>query len=97
MFYTSYRSCNKKENKLKLNNETLDVYEKINSFFNSFYEAFYKFNLLNMEEFGQKRNEIREMIKQHRQSKKMVKMFKGSKGDMGKMMKKFGGRLPMGG
>ena len=42
-------------------------------------------------------NEIREMIKQHRQSKKMVKMFKGSKGDMGKMMKKFGGRLPMGG
>jgi len=42
-------------------------------------------------------NEKREMIKQHRQSKKMVKMFKGSKGDMGKMMKKFGGRLPMGG
>ena len=42
-------------------------------------------------------NEIKEMIKQHRQSKKMVKMFKGSKGDMGKMMKKFGGRLPMGG
>ena len=42
-------------------------------------------------------NEIREMIKQHRQSKKMVKMFKGSKGDMNKMMKKFGGRLPMGG
>ena len=41
--------------------------------------------------------EIREMIKQHRQSKKMVKMFKGSKGDMSKMMKKFGGRLPMGG
>jgi len=27
----------------------------------------------------------------------MVKMFKGSKGDMGKMMKKLGGRLPMGG
>jgi len=42
-------------------------------------------------------SEIREMIKQHRQSKKMVKMFKGSKGDMGKMMKKLGGRLPMGG
>ena len=41
--------------------------------------------------------EIREMIKQHRQSKKMVKMFKGSKGDMSKMMKKLGGRLPMGG
>ena len=42
-------------------------------------------------------SEIREMIKQHRQSKKMVKMFKGSKGDMGKMVKKLGGRLPMGG
>ena len=42
-------------------------------------------------------NEIRELLKQYRQSKKMVKMFKGSKGDMSKMMKKFGGRLPMGG
>ena len=41
--------------------------------------------------------EIRELLKQHRQSKKIVKMFKGSKGDMSKMMKKFGGRLPMGG
>ncbi|MBI2658766.1 signal recognition particle protein [Candidatus Woesearchaeota archaeon] len=42
-------------------------------------------------------NEIRELVKQYRQSKKMVKMFKGSKGDMSKFMKKFGGRLPMGG
>ena len=42
-------------------------------------------------------NEIRELIKQYRQSKKMVKMFKGSKGDMSKIMKKFGGKLPMGG
>ena len=42
-------------------------------------------------------NEVRELIKQYRQSKKMVKMFKGSKGDMGKFMKKFGGKLPMGG
>ncbi|MBI2660176.1 signal recognition particle protein [Candidatus Woesearchaeota archaeon] len=41
-------------------------------------------------------NEIRELIKQYRQSKKMVKMFKGSKGDMSKIMKKFGGKLPMG-
>ena len=39
-------------------------------------------------------SEIRELIKQHRQSKKMVKMFKGNKGDMGKMMKKFGGKFP---
>ena len=42
-------------------------------------------------------NEIRELIKQYRQSKKVVKMFKGSKGDMSKIMKKFGGKLPMGG
>ena len=39
---------------------------------------------------------IRDLIKQYNQSKKMVKMFKGSKGDMGKMMKKFGGKFPMG-
>ena len=42
-------------------------------------------------------NEIRELIKQYKQSKKMVKMFKGSRGDMTKMMKKFQGKLPMGG
>jgi len=42
-------------------------------------------------------SEIRELIKQYRQSKKMVKMFKGSKGDMSKLMKKFGGKLPMSG
>ncbi|MBI2657464.1 signal recognition particle protein [Candidatus Woesearchaeota archaeon] len=42
-------------------------------------------------------SEIRELIKQYRQSKKVVKMFKGSKGDMSKIMKKFGGKLPMGG
>ncbi|HLC65439.1 MAG TPA: signal recognition particle protein Srp19, partial [Candidatus Nanoarchaeia archaeon] len=32
--------------------------------------------------------EVRELLKQYRQSKKMVKMLKGSKGDMSKMMKK---------
>ena len=42
-------------------------------------------------------SEVRELLKQYRQSRKMVKMFKGSKGDMSKMMKKLGGRLPMGG
>ena len=41
--------------------------------------------------------EIRELIKQYKQSKKVVKMFKGSKGDINKFMKKFGGKLPMGG
>ena len=46
---------------------------------------------------GIPQSEIRELIKQYRQSKKMVKMFKGNKGDMSKFMKKFGGRLSMGG
>ena len=41
--------------------------------------------------------EIRELIKQYKQSKKMVKIFKGSKGDISKFMKKFGGKLPIGG
>lgn len=40
--------------------------------------------------------EIRELLKQYRQSKKLVKMFKGSKGDMSRIMKKFGGRMPIG-
>ena len=37
--------------------------------------------------------DVRELIKQYRQSKKLVKMMKG-KGDMNKLMKKFKGRLP---
>ena len=41
-------------------------------------------------------HEIKELIKQYRESKKMVKMFKGSRGDISKFMKKFGGRLPIG-
>ncbi len=41
-------------------------------------------------------SEIRDLIKQYKQSKKMVKMFKGSKGDISKFMKKFGGKLPFG-
>ena len=39
--------------------------------------------------------DVRELLKQHRQSKKMMKMFKGEK-DMSKMMKKFGGKMPKG-
>jgi signal recognition particle subunit SRP54 len=39
--------------------------------------------------------EIREFLKQHRQSKKMMKMFKGEK-DMNKMMKKMKGKMPKG-
>jgi len=37
--------------------------------------------------------DIRELIKQYRQSKKLVKMMKG-KGDMNKLMKKFKGKIP---
>lgn len=39
--------------------------------------------------------EVRELLKQYKQSKKLVKMMKG-KGDMNKLMKKFGGKLPKG-
>ena len=45
---------------------------------------------------GVSSGDIRELLKQYKQSKKVVKMFKGSKGDMSKFMKKFGGKLPMG-
>ncbi|MBI2647006.1 signal recognition particle protein Srp19, partial [Candidatus Woesearchaeota archaeon] len=41
--------------------------------------------------------EVRELIKQYKQSKKLVKMFKGSKGDISKFMNKFGGKLPISG
>ncbi|MBT5740127.1 signal recognition particle protein [Candidatus Woesearchaeota archaeon] len=40
-------------------------------------------------------SDIRELLKQHRQSKKMMKMFKGE-GDMKKLMKKMGGKMPKG-
>ncbi|MBU1112162.1 MAG: signal recognition particle protein Srp54 [archaeon] len=39
--------------------------------------------------------DIRELLKQHRQSKKMVKMFKGEK-DVNKMVSKFKGKMPKG-
>lgn len=39
--------------------------------------------------------EIRELLKQYKQSKKLIKMFKG-KGDINKLMKQFGGKLPKG-
>ncbi len=42
---------------------------------------------------GLRVGEIRELLKQYKQSKKMVKMFKGEQ-DMAKMMKRMGGRMP---
>ena len=44
---------------------------------------------------GVKVQEVRELLKQYRQSKKMMKMFKGEE-DIGKMMKKMQGKLPKG-
>src|SRR3989344_2837390 len=44
---------------------------------------------------GLKVGEVRELLKQYRQSKKLMKMFKGE-GDINKMMKKMGGKLPKG-
>ncbi len=44
---------------------------------------------------GLKVGEVRELLKQYRQSKKMVKMFKGEK-DLNKLMKKMGGKMPKG-
>ena len=43
---------------------------------------------------GTSTQEVRELIKQYRQSKKIIKLFKGNKGDISKMMKKFGGGMP---
>jgi len=39
--------------------------------------------------------DVRELVKQYRQSKKMIKMLKG-KGDINKLMNQFQGKLPMG-
>ncbi|MEK6853383.1 MAG: signal recognition particle receptor subunit alpha [Nanoarchaeota archaeon] len=44
---------------------------------------------------GLKVGEVRELLKQYRQSKKLMKMFKGE-GDINKMMKKMGGKMPKG-
>ena len=44
---------------------------------------------------GLSASEIRELLKQYRQSKKMMKMFKSEK-DVSNMMKKMGGKLPKG-
>ncbi|MDP3989640.1 MAG: signal recognition particle protein Srp54 [archaeon] len=41
-------------------------------------------------------SEIRELLKQYRQSKKMMKMFKGGDKDISKMMKRMGGKMPKG-
>jgi signal recognition particle subunit SRP54 len=44
---------------------------------------------------GLKIGEVRELLKQYRQSKKMMKMFKGEQ-DINKLMKKMGGKMPKG-
>ena len=44
---------------------------------------------------GLKIADVRELLKQYRQSKKVMKMFKGEQ-DMGKLMKKMKGKMPKG-
>ena len=44
---------------------------------------------------GLKIAEVRELLKQYRQSKKMMKLFKREK-DMSKLMKRMGGKMPQG-
>lgn len=44
---------------------------------------------------GLKIGEVRELLKQYRQSKKLMKMFKGEQ-DINKLMKKMGGKVPKG-
>lgn len=44
---------------------------------------------------GVKMEEVRDLLKQYRQSKKLLKMFKGEQ-DIGKLMKKMQGKLPKG-
>ena len=39
-------------------------------------------------------SDVRDLIKQYKQSKKLMKMLKG--GDPGKLMKKFQGKMPKG-
>ena len=47
---------------------------------------------------GCKASDVRELLKQYRQSKKMAKMMKGMENetDVNKLMKKFKGKLPKG-
>ena len=44
---------------------------------------------------GTSAKDVRELLKQFKQSKKMMKMFKGEQ-DMGKLMKRMGGKMPQG-
>ena len=44
---------------------------------------------------GVSTGDLRDLVKQYKQSKKLMKMFKGEQ-DVGKLMKKMGGRMPKG-
>lgn len=57
------------ESKLKLDKETLEIYNKTNEFLNYFYETFYKFNFENIEEFGKKSQELKELLNKSFNSK----------------------------
>ena len=92
---------------LQLPKDALDVQEGKLEKWRYAMDSMTKYELENPEEIDSSRidriaagsglnvGEVRELLKQYRQSKKMMKMFKGEK-DMEKMMKKMGGKLPKG-
>ena len=92
---------------LKLPNELIDVQEEKLDKWKNAMDSMTKEELENPEIIsaervdriaagsGLKVAEVRELIKQHRQSKKMMKMFKGEQ-DINKMMKKMKRNIPKG-
>ncbi len=66
------------ETKVKLDKETIIVYEKINKFLLSFYEMFYKFNFENLEKFGQDRKEILYLVNNLKTKETKINSFLNS-------------------
>ncbi len=59
------------ENKVKAGNETLKLYQRVNSLLRDFYELFYSFDLLKFDEFGKKRKVlVADIAKQMKKVKK---------------------------
>ena len=54
------------ENKLKLEKSSLDIFEKINELLLEFYELFYKFDFERLEQFGNKKEEIKILFNKSR-------------------------------
>ena len=63
------------ENKLNLDKNTLELYERVNDFISNFYELFYKFNFENIEAFGKKRNEILRLLNNSKSENKHIQFL----------------------